>query len=150
MDNITILKILNSNHKLNKLKQEKIFIGVFPRDEFPHIKSYPVCFIINTDPSYMPGEHWLAVYIDNNQHCFFFDSYGNSPKYFGLENEFKNFKKLTWNKIKIQGDSNNCGLYCILFLLYKSHNKLKQFYLEFNQKSLFNDNKLVKLINKLN
>jgi hypothetical protein len=150
MDNFTINKILNSNHQLNNLKKQKIFIGVYPRDKIPKIKSYPSCFILNTDTSTEPGEHWLAVYVDQNNECYFFDSYGNSPKFFGLDNYFSQFKTLTWNKIKLQGNSNNCGLYCILFLLYKSHNKLQQFYLEFDNKSDINDKKLIDLIKIIN
>ena len=34
-------------------------------------------FIINTDPSYLPGKHWVAVYVDHM--CEYFDSLGKFP-----------------------------------------------------------------------
>jgi hypothetical protein len=37
------------------------FLGVFPRDKIPLIKFYPACFVLNTDPSYKIGEHWLGI-----------------------------------------------------------------------------------------
>lgn len=148
MDNFTIIKILNSNHQLNLLKKQ-IFLGVYPKDKLPTINNYPSCFILNTDPSNKPGEHWLAAFIDKNKN-YFFDSYGNSPSYFGLGSYFSQFKNLNWNKLKLQGDSKNCGLYCILFLLYKTHNKLDQFYFEFNKSPFINDKKLIYLIKKFN
>ena len=41
------------------------FIGVYSRDQLPIIKDYPSCFILNTDTSDKPGEHWLAIYYDD-------------------------------------------------------------------------------------
>ena len=64
---------------------KKIFLGVFARDELPKRVKYPSCFILNTQPRSQEGEHWLAIYFDHKRNCYFFDSYGNSPKYFGLD-----------------------------------------------------------------
>lgn len=148
MDNFTIKNILEMKNKHNSIKN--IFLGVFPRDELPEIKTYPSCFIINTDPKSKPGEHWLAFYIDKNGICDFFDSYGNAPVRFGLEDYLSKFKSWNFSRQKIQGDSLNCGIYCILFLLYRSQNKLKEFYSEFNKTSILNDKKLIYLINSSN
>ncbi len=45
-------------------------------------------------------------------------------------------------------NSNNCGYYCILFIMYRSKNKLKEFFNEFRFNSVKNDFKLEKLIKK--
>lgn len=147
MDNITIEKILKQNNKYNTIRNS--FLGVFPRDKLPQVKKLPACFILNTQPSSEPGEHWLAFYIDDKNVCDFFDSYGNSPSRFGLDNYLDKFKSSYWSKAKIQGMSSNCGLYCILFLLYKSQNRMREFYLEFNKTAFLNDKKLIYLIKSL-
>ena len=72
-------EILLSFSKLN-------FMGVFPRDQLPTINKYPASFVLNTDPSYKVWEHWLGFYFDCHRKCFFFDSFGHDPEYFGLVN----------------------------------------------------------------
>jgi hypothetical protein len=131
------------------LKKEVNFIGCFSRENLPVINKLPISFIINTHESNQPGEHWLAFYIDING-AEFFDSYGNSPNYFGhdLVNYLNKYKNWIFNKTKIQGNSNNCGYYCILFIMYRSKNKLKEFFNEFRFNSVKNDFKLEKLIKK--
>ena len=109
------------------LKQDpytsKIFLDAFARDELPKAPPYPSCFIINTDPRSLPGEHWLALFYNKNGYASFFDSYANSPDYFNLEQYIYNTSTgFDYNKKRIQGDSEYCGFYCILFLLYKSRN----------------------------
>ena len=90
--------------------------GVFASDQLPKNISYPAAFIFNTDPSYMSGMHWVAVYFDKSGKCSYFDSYGlqpfvNSIETFLAKNDYQ------FNKLQIQGnDSNVCGHYCILFL----------------------------------
>ena len=129
---------------------KNIFLGVYPRDKIPRIKKVPSCLILNTDPSSTGGEHWLAMYVDKNNHCEFFDSYGNHPRQFNLEVYLnKEFNSWDWSTPNIQGVSNFCGYYCILFIMYNSRNKLKQFYDEFKKNPLTNDKKLLNLINDL-
>ena len=117
MNSIQIEKIL----KLNQ-QTKKIFIGVFARDELPKIDKYPCCFILNTAKRNHAGKHWLAFYYDSNKICNFFDSFGNSPEFFNLQNyvDSKSIKLIT-NKKPIQSwRSENCGYYCILFLILRS------------------------------
>ena len=39
--------------------------------------SYPSSFVINLDPSYKPGSHWVAVYFDRNGVGEYFDSFSH-------------------------------------------------------------------------
>ena len=97
------------------------FIGVFPRDQLPEIVVYPVSFVLNTDPSYREGEHWLGFYFDKRKKCYFFDSFGNEPVYFGLDQYIKKYSSSSseFNKNQIQGFlSNTCGHYTIFFILF--------------------------------
>ena len=76
--------------------------------------------LINTDPSYKVGEHWLGFYFDNQRKCYFFDSFGHDPEYFGLENYVdKNSTEMESNQEQIQGFfSNTCGHYTILLYYF--------------------------------
>ena len=47
----------------------KRFDGIFSIDRLPTKLRLLVC---NTDPSTMPGEHWIAIYVDD-------DSLGRAP-----------------------------------------------------------------------
>ena len=108
---------------------KKSFIGVFARDEIPKSINYPACFVMNTQNSNQPGEHWLAVYYNKRGHCYFFDSYAHPPKYYNMQNYIKKTSiKWTYNKKRIQGNSPFCGFHCILFLLFKTRNQEHQFF----------------------
>jgi hypothetical protein len=77
--------------------------------------------IINTQPSYQQGEHWLALYFNDKRECQFFDSYGNHPSIFGLEAYIEKASSgLQYNKSRLQAEfSSSCGYYCIFFILLK-------------------------------
>ena len=63
------------------------FLGVLACDQLPknHVCKFPAMLVVNTHPSNMPGEHWLAIYISKNKHGYFFDSFGNPPDNFPAE-----------------------------------------------------------------
>ena len=52
---------------------KRIFCGVFPSDRLPRfISPPPGGYVINTHPEHLPGEHWVAVWIDKNRRAEFF------------------------------------------------------------------------------
>ena len=53
--------------------------GVFPADMLPMRWTPPATIVANTDPHSQPGSHWVAMYLDNDGHCVYFDSYGVPP-----------------------------------------------------------------------
>ena len=114
---LTTSKITNilSNDPFSK----SCFIGVFPRDKLPELTSYPTCFVVNTDPSYKVGEHWLGMYFDRYRKCYFFDSFRNEPDYFKLDQFVnKNSVEVESNYYQIQDFfSNTCGHYTVFFIL---------------------------------
>ena len=71
------LRWILSGDKLTK----QFFRGVYAIDEIKSIKtvSYPSSFVINLDPSYKPGSHWVAVYFDKNGVGEYFDSFAGYP-----------------------------------------------------------------------
>ena len=51
------------------------YLGVFSSDELPHsFTRYPSAYVANTDPSFLPGQHWVAFYHLSPSHLEFFDS----------------------------------------------------------------------------
>lgn len=116
MNSVQINNILRKHPKT----RDK-FLGVFARDELVNIKQYPCCFVMNTAKRSHPGMHWVAFFFDSNKVCHFFDSYGNSPTLFRLNNFIKNNStRLIFNKKQIQSwTSDNCGYFCVLFLIFK-------------------------------
>jgi len=53
------------------------FYGVFACDRLP---TKPRLMVCNTDPSDMPGEHWIAIYVDDDgRYGEYFDPLGRAP-----------------------------------------------------------------------
>jgi len=56
------------------------FLGVFARDDLQRLPYAPPgsCFVINTDPSWRNGEHWVGIYVPLHRIAgtiIFFDSF---------------------------------------------------------------------------
>ena len=122
---------------------ENIFLGVFARDELPLQPPYPSCLVFNTAPRTNSGQHWLGLYYDKNGNCDFFDSYGMAATNFNM-NDYLDKTSNEWNQNnkRIQGNSQYCGHYVILFLLFRSRNKSKLFFKNFHLSFSKNDKKI--------
>ena len=95
--------------------------------------------IFNLQNSNQSGSHWLSLSRTNNN-IFIFDSFGigHIPK--NIYNIYKKFNIIT-NIYRIQHiNSNLCGLFCVLFCLYKVNSKNK--FIEFL--NIFNVNNYIK------
>ena len=119
LNTIQLYKILEKDYFTRN-----IFKGIFPRDYLPKKIQFPSCFIVNTDKSNKPGEHWLAFYYDENGICYFFDSFGFDPNFYGLKKYLDTTSKSwTFNKKRFQNlNSKSCGYFSLLFLFLKSRN----------------------------
>lgn len=89
--------------------------GIFPIDKLPAME--PGFYIINTDNHDDPGEHWLAVFNDNN-HVEYFDSYGQEPLDYRLKAFLGNDYKFNPTKLQ-QLFNNSCGFYCTYYILHR-------------------------------
>ena len=65
-------------------KTKNIFKKVCALDQLEK-PTFPSAYVINSDPSSEPGEHWVAVYFDKRGRGEYFDSYGLPPTLVGLE-----------------------------------------------------------------
>ena len=93
------------------------------KDTLPVVFStHPSAFVCSTHDSDQPGEHWIAIYVD--EIGAYFDPYGQKPQH----TEFTNFM----NKHCSQWSPNDhilqshistvCGQYCVAFLMFRCRN----------------------------
>ena len=122
----------------NLLKNEKSYLSTFSKDEIPLIENNK-SLIFNLQNSNQSGSHWIAL-SRTNKNIFIFDSFGvgHIPK--NIYKIYKKFNIIT-NIYRIQHiNSNLCGLFSILFCLYKVNSKNK--FIEFL--NMFNVNDYIK------
>lgn len=127
-----------SNTDVDKIMSKyksKGFMGAIPRDGIKkyilsNVKPYSrLSFIINTDPEYKPGDHWLSVYIDARKRhkntIEYYDSFGSKPiksilrdiKLILAKLENKNKYQFKVNLIPDQDvNTTNCGFFSAFFL----------------------------------
>jgi hypothetical protein len=95
-----------------------LFQGVFSADTLP---CKPRLLICNTDPSHRPGEHWIAIFVDENHRGEYFDSFGRrSDEHF---EHCMNEHSTSWmyNRRQLQSIiSSFCGYYCCFFCILRS------------------------------
>lgn len=95
----------------------RYFKGVYSSDNMPTSKT-PYCFIVNSEPSDQPGDHWLAFWV-NDKSVEFFDSYGRSPWNPMFGSSFSSFvgdRKCFYNTVILEGIfSKTCGQFSIYY-----------------------------------
>lgn len=116
------------------------FLGTFPIDEIPYDKlnkNQLFSFIVNMEPSYKSGSHWVAVFNPSepkNNYVDYWDSFGIVPP--TQIQQLKKLKPIMYNTSPIQNiKSTACGYYAVYFLKerYKGRKYLDIVY-DFNQK----------------
>lgn len=132
------------------LSAKKDFNGVFPIDCLPVACNIPISVIVNLDPHYKDGSHWVAIIINKNRQGHYFDSFGRPPTGNILTFLERNATRgYVYNKIKYQGNSSTaCGYFCIFFILMSKN--LSLFYKCLNKCShLENEVTILILLKKL-
>ena len=108
-----------SGDKFTKLS----FRGVYAIDEIKSIKtvSYPSSFVINLDPSYKPGSHWVAVYFDKNSVGEYFDSLAGYPPHEVVDFLLSHVKGWQYNRMQVQElYTTTCGQFVVFYIYQKS------------------------------
>lgn len=105
--------------------------GVFPRDYLTKIRkrSYPFGVIVNTSkaPDKDGGTHWVAVWLQSGKQAEFFDSFGKTAIFYGVEiHDFimrmapQCEGKYKENYTQLQHPSSDlCGLFSLYYLYHK-------------------------------
>lgn len=114
---ITFNDQLNNYCKNIKCLRDHNFLGVYAQEFKPPPNNVNCCYIINTSPSYKPGQHWVSVWQEGGN-IYTYDSFGRSPsKLLPIFNNHVNggvFYDDTKNQ-KI--NEMNCGQRSIAFLI---------------------------------
>lgn len=149
MNTLEITRILSKNRST-----KNCFRGVYSIDKIPNrVYKKPSSYVINTDPSYQPGTHWVAVYFPKERRspAEFFDSFGRAP----FNKRFitfltNNSDRYIYNAKQLQNHySLMCGKYCCLYLLDRcSGKKMKDFTNRFreNMSSTLSNDKTVQFL----
>ena len=96
----------------------KCYMGIYPIDEIPDVKNGKLV-VVNLDPSYRPGSHWIVLYRRNDAYMEYFDSMGRKPKIDILTYLFAKNYKCVYNAKRIQDyNTNTCGLFCLFYAYY--------------------------------
>ena len=80
------------------------FAGVYAYDQLSSIEinKNPKSFVVNTDPTKLPGTHWIAIYFNEQMKGEFFDSYGKHPIHYNKHFlDFMNRNAVEWERNKI-------------------------------------------------
>ena len=95
------------------------FDGVFSSDCLP---AKPRLLVCNTDPSYRPGEHWVAMYVDDDgNYAEYFDSLGRIPSSIFESYINEHCRQLIYSSRQLQSiTSRFCGHYCACFCILRS------------------------------
>ena len=121
--NANELKTLAERNRLlnNVLK------GVFSSNTLPRtVTSYPSAYICNTEPSHLPGAHWIVFWIHSPKYADFYDSLGKPPQHY--DQSFQSFLErncevCVYNNVRLQSkDSNTCGYHVLFYLWMKCYN----------------------------
>ena len=143
---------MNSSTINKQFKGIKCFKGTFPKDRIPKkiYKKFPISFIFNTDPHNLPGQHWVALFIDKNR-AEYLDSFGLRPICCEIQNYLKKYKikKIKYNSYPLQSiSSSTCGAYCILFIKMRCNSfSFKEFLCIFSKKNTkYNDLLALKIL----
>ena len=106
--------MLNTRDLERYLDKMPSFYGVFSIDRLPFVLlPRPSSLIINLDPSYKPGSHWVCC-IFKEKSAIYFDSFGRYPPPMVetfIERNEKNW--MSSEKIYQSERSMLCGYYCI-------------------------------------
>jgi len=95
------------------------FDGVFSSDRLP---PNPRLLVTNTHSSDMPGEHWIAISVDDDgRYGEYFDSFGRAPTEVFERYMNEHCGEWTFNRKQLQSAiSSFYGHYCACFCILKS------------------------------
>jgi len=130
-----------NTHQLESVvrRHGKRFDGVFSSDRLP---SQPRLLVSNTDPSDMPGEHWIAIYVDyGGRYGEYFDSLGRRPTDAFERYMDEHCREWTFNCKQLQSiTSRFCGHYCACFCILRSRGvDMRRFLRYFTRDTGLND-----------
>ena len=110
----------NEIHSL--LSDCPLYGGTFASDELPENPRVPIAFVVNTDPSSLPGTHWQVVHLLGNGKAEFYDSFGFPPDEDNISNYLERYVS-EWEYSSMSAQHPvlaSCGMFCINFIRCRS------------------------------
>ncbi len=113
------------------LKRRFRTLEVSALNEIPHTGVWqhrPAIYIVNADPNFLGGSHWVAMCLRKQHVPEFFDPLGRSPSSYSSSlvrflRSSSSHGRYEFVKRRIQGqDSLMCGAYCLLYAFARGHN----------------------------
>ena len=119
---------LSDNEILRKIKRNgdlktlKAFGGVYPMDDLPKfIPHYPFMAVINTHSHNLPGEHWIAIYINKDRRGEVFDSLATPTSLYLIRWLNRHTRSWRTNRHRYQNPlSSFCGCFVLFYTLQRS------------------------------
>lgn len=136
MNTVQIRKYVDRDNRSN------VFKGVFACDDMPRYVKNPSAYIINLATRSESGSHWVALYIDDEKSCYYFDSFGLPPTNRHIQAFIKkNAVHMVYNKKQLQHiTSAKCGHYCCTFIKSILRNKpIVSFLMKFSTNLYINE-----------
>ena len=114
MDSNMIEKLFYMDNEIRKH-----FIGVYPVDMIPPLNQIGSIMVVNLDPSFMKGSHWIVLYVRDKNKVEYFDSLGKKPRKDIITHLFHNHQICIYNSQRVQDyNTNSCGLFCLFYSYY--------------------------------
>ena len=113
---------------------------------------YPGSYVVSTNPSTAPGEHWVVMFFNNQRSAEFFDSYGLHPIVYVLTDFLDSHSSsLTYNSKTLQSlISEVCGHYTVYYILFYSRGcSLSAILTHFSSNVSLNDKTIERFIQNL-
>lgn len=111
---------------LLKRIQGKLFGGVYASDELSYLNpARRTFYIVNTHPRNQPGEHWLALTLEEEGVATFFDAYGYPPDFNYYPQTIlafleKHSRRIFYHNDQLQNElSVTCGQHCMFYLIQR-------------------------------
>ena len=95
------------------------FLGTYPCDMLNFSLPKRCGIVVNTDEADEPGEHWVAIYREDNVPIYF-DSFGLPPFKEAIAHYLNTISPQGWcyNTLCFQSIyQDTCGMHCIYFLI---------------------------------
>lgn len=117
MNTYDIQKILERN-----ATTAPYFIGCYASNRIPQKAGwFPHCMVVNVDPDWLQGSHWIAIYCPAPERVEYYDPLGNWPPPEGpIRHYLQTFEHVRFNDVQLQSPySSTCGKHAIYFLHYR-------------------------------
>lgn len=127
---------------VERYDRDGVFKGVFACDNLPVIVEKPALYIINQARKSESGTHWVVLYLDSSNSCYYFDSFGlPATNGFIISHMKKHSTYIYFNKKQLQHiSSSKCGQFsCTFAVNLLKNNPISAYLAKFSTNLYIND-----------